>query len=680
MGTSAGHVDRYWFAPSGVVYRSFASIYRDFPKIKISKEKFQKWEKRFHTVMVQQSASRRKAKPLEAIDEIPEDGLTDIEREWKRQRLVRPRLISAPTWLSALTTYSILINKRFDLHAHYVNEFDLNDVLTEEESVHYCIPLKGRDQLLFTVANSDAFVSVIEPLKTNIMMMVDSWKTDLKYMHKGLWLKFANSLEKAELRCSPSLLVESLSYFLLAMKPENLYGTIGLEATRDQLIQNIKAQTIQHSRPSLEATPLCCCSCYTLMKLTEVQRLVTNAPEEVLMRVSGRFARTQKKTTTKMAAVRMTEYGTIEGQEPNSDPTPPAATNLTPPMADDEPALEIAKVGRPKSTSGEEDGEPEYELSEYELKRLERIKRNNEFLKNLGLAPEDEQKPKEKKKKEKEPSKEPSRKNPGRAATKDVTYTDAALEKKNLIQTTPTTTSKKQPQTSNPSIPEADPNTSSNPTPSYVPGAAFKPALGDPIVDPTTDLPVFTKHPLFRTFFCLPCANTYHEKVRHQHNTETATTSRTKAASVNDFVIEEKQRRKNTEYLCSLCARHSYPKKASASKVGPDAAANIVCTRRACDRSFCEKCVLWLAGGGELTIATTVPGWICFICRESNFCRPNQAENLKEFLIEDNPDLLPPSDPNDIDPNDMTKMPASKMRDQVKMTSFGQQNKLISNA
>ena len=65
---------------------------------------------------------------------------------------------------------------------------------------------------------------------------------------------------------------------------------------------------------------------------------------------------------------------------------------------------------------------------------------------------------------------------------------------------------------------------------------------------------------------------------------------------------------------------------------------------------------------------------------ESNFCRPNQAENLKEFLIEDNPDLLPPSDPNDIDPNDTTKMPASKMRDHVKMTSFGQQNKLISNA
>ena len=158
-GTSAGHVDRYWFTPSGVVYRSYASILRDYPKIKINKEKFSKWEQRFLVYTPAPAQKGKKAKGLVAnLPDDENDGLTEIEREWKRQRLVRPRLISAPTWLSAMITYSVLINKRFDLHRHYVNEFDMNDVLTEEEALHYCIPLKGRDQLLFTVANCDRFV------------------------------------------------------------------------------------------------------------------------------------------------------------------------------------------------------------------------------------------------------------------------------------------------------------------------------------------------------------------------------------------------------------------------------------------------------------------------------------------------------------------------------------------
>ena len=87
------------------------------------------------------------------------------------------------------------------------------------------------------------------------------------------------------------------------------------------------------------------------------------------------------------------------------------------------------------------------------------------------------------------------------------------------------------------------------------------------------------------------------------------------------------------------------------------------------------------SGGGELKIATTVPGWVCYVCRESGIYRPNALANMVEFCKENNPDLLPPVDPNDPELHGGERtMPAARMRDFVKATSFTQQNLIITNA
>ena len=215
-------------------------------------------------------------------------------------------------------------------------------------------------------------------------------------------------------------------------------------------------------------------------------------------------------------------------------------------------------------------------------------------------------------------------------------------------------------------------------------GAAAKGLTADAPVDPTLELPMFCRHPLFRTYMCLPCANNYHGKMKDYEAENKPPTRRNNyaaaAVTVNDFLIEDVKKRKQTEYMCSLCSRHAYPKGASPSKVGHDAAANIVCTRRACGRSFCERCILWLSGGGELKIATTVPGWVCYVCRDSGICRPNMSANMEEFLKENNPDLLPPVEPNNPDLHGERTMPAGRMRDFVKATSFTQQNLILTQA
>ena len=315
-----------------------------------------------------------------------------MEREWKQQRKIRPRLTSAPTWLSALVSYSQLINKRFEMHPHYKNDFDLNDVLTEEEAVHYCVPLRARDQTVFAVSNSDLWVSVIEPLKTNMHLMAEGWTTDFKHMHKKYWVQWIKDLERAEKRCSPSLLVESLCKFLLALKPENLYATIGRESTRDQLIQSIKAQTIEASRSSIEASPLRCCCCYTFMKPSEVKRLVTDSVEE-RQAAHGRFAkRTSRKSHRPV--VRMREDGTVEGSQPQPDEREEEEAKKPAEEQKEEPTKEapnkevplddsVSKpledsVSKPLDNSrpkllDDSEAEPVRQLSEYEKKREEKV-------------------------------------------------------------------------------------------------------------------------------------------------------------------------------------------------------------------------------------------------------------------------------------------------------------------
>ena len=134
--------------------------------------------------------------------------------------------------------------------------------------------------------------------------------------------------------------------------------------------------------------------------------------------------------------------------------------------------------------------------------------------------------------------------------------------------------------------------------------------------------------------------------------------------------------------MCELCARHSAPKSTPVSKLPRDAAKNVVCTRKGCDCSFCEKCILLLCGGAELNLARNVPGWICFLCRNANFVRPDHEMLLYQFLQPNNPNLTGALDLNEVQAmigNHQMDVTGYK-ESEFTLESFAQQQWLIDSA
>ena len=118
-------------------------------------------------------------------------------------------------------------------------------------------------------------------------------------------------------------------------------------------------------------------------------------------------------------------------------------------------------------------------------------------------------------------------------------------------------------------------------------------------------------------------------------------------------------------------------------KLPVDAAANVVCEGRGCDRSYCERCILWLAGGHELRSSKEIAGWLCFCCRASKLLtRDDHKTLLAKFLRRDN-ELVPPQQatrgeaPANANAN---AGPFSRSRVALSYTTFAQQNFLIDRA
>jgi len=164
--------------------------------------------------------------------------------------------------------------------------------------------------------------------------------------------------------------------------------------------------------------------------------------------------------------------------------------------------------------------------------------------------------------------------------------------------------------------------------------------LCDSLCSSQLELPSFTPHPVFKTYMCLPCAHNYAHKMKTftfaavDKPSSRPMVQTQQLISLRDFHIEEEEAKNPNDFMCELCARHSAPKKTPIFKLPVDAAVNVVCTRKGCDSSFCERCILFLMGGSELSLAKHVPGWICFICRDAPFVRKEvrQSEERSDEL------------------------------------------------
>jgi len=552
-----------------------------------------------------------------------------------------PRLISLPPYLASLLFFTSEILAAQSRHKEFTTPtFPFNTHVTATEAALHAINPKWRTRMAFVGGNATSFSSLVQPLGENMRALMRGWTTGYKHMDRTLWSRACTRLKEAEMRCNPSMFAEALSLYLSALKPHNLNPSIGSEEARKSLIDSVNSHVLR-CEAGITTTPSCCCCCYTIMKPSEIRRHVPTAGElqesAAATKKHSRFARCKRRKSEDVDPVKDVETEREDEKEQDVEFTgpSPAPIPVTPPP------------------------------SEYELKRMKNIERNEERLASLGLIRE-------------EPHSEPLSEEPTTSTARTSTRGESGTHKRKtpasappLTRTNPERSKKFQTSDPSPSPPTPQPAAQDR-NPDDVDGR-FDP---DPKVD---RLPSFHPHPVFDSYMCLPCAGQYQETMReysHDVKKQQQPQRKLKAFSPEIFTAE-KTARSDRDYRCTLCSRASAPHKTSAKALPPDAASNVVCTGKSCDRSFCERCIIWLTGGSELRGAKEIAGWLCFVCRQHALVREDHASKMKAFLSEET-EMREPTKHHEKEKQALVAVNANKYSsDYVPCTTFSQQNYLI---
>ena len=371
----------------------------------------------------------------------------------------------------------------------------------------------GGNSYLFTTKKSEDFGSLIFAITANIHFLVEGWKSGYAKKQKALYRTFATKLVEAEMRCSPVMLMESIVLLLKSLKPAEMDDTIGSEKDREALVQSLQSHF--DALPASDARTSCCCCCYAVMKRSEIERLVPAMHVE-----DANNSRRRGGWVKRQATGTGTATGRPRGRPPkNSLYVRQKEKKISSAAGEEEEASDaLARVALPKIISSaarkeeeascdavarvvlsemvdkvcqaeekddedkldnDDDEEQEEELSEYEKLRLEKIKRNQAKLQELNIIPlilaRDGQAPAKRQRGERK-----------EASSRKIPRTSSERTAKSQTD-------------------EIDDDSSA----------------GAPLIDPITQpeheslaLPSFVMHPIFKTFFCLPCAKNYASKLK----------------------------------------------------------------------------------------------------------------------------------------------------------------------